>query len=296
MNSPAEVTIANFAVCFVDLLGQREAMKNQGLLPDCGTDEQRAGLIRLVKNSVGKITVVHRQAEAMLDAIAEKGEPPGPIDAKYRQAWDDLHSKNVCTQRWSDGLMFFTRLGGTRLTEQIKGLYSQFCLAGAMCLIGLAGRAPMRGGIDIAWGVELYPGELYGPAVANAYQIESELAEFPRIVVGVRAREYLEEVLGDPDSSVVVLAAKKCAELCLGMLSHDERGVLFLDYLSAAFERAVTSSQIEPLWDKARSFIEEECDAHAKSRNDKLASRYGRLAAYFDSNPPPSTRAAQARK
>jgi hypothetical protein len=296
MNSAAEVTIANFAVCFIDLLGQREAMKDQGLLPDQGPDAQRAELIRLVKNSVGKISSVHRHAEAMLGAIGEKREPPEPIDERYRQAWDDLHGQNICTQRWSDGLMVFTRLGGTRLTEQINGLYSQFCLAGAMCLVGLAGRAPMRGGIDIAWGVELYPGELYGPAVANAYQLESEVAEFPRIVVGALAREYLEQILRDPDCSVAVQAAKKYAELCLGMLSQDDRGVLFLDYLAPTFESAVTSRQVELLWSKARNFVEEEIVTHKKNRSEKLAARYSRLAAYFDSHPPPSRRGAQGKQ
>jgi len=159
-------------------------MKDQGLLADQGTNEQHAELIRLVKNSIGKISVIHRHAEAMLSAIAEWRAPPEPVDEKNRQAWDDLHGLNITTQRWSDGLMVFTRLGGTRLAEQINGLYSQFCLAGAM----------------------------------------------------------------------------------------------------------------ELLWGKARNFIEEEHAAHTKSRSDKLASRYGRLAAYFDSHPLPSKRDIRGKK
>jgi len=192
--------------------------------------------------------------------------------------------------------MVFTCLGDTLITTQLNSLYSQLTLAGAMCLIGLAGKAPIRGGVDIAWGVELHPGELYGPAVANAYILESEVAEFPRIVVGDQVENYLSKVMNDSDSDVFSKAARGMATICLSMLSRDDQGKLFVDYLSASFEKAVTYNNIDELWPPARAFIGSELEKHVSIGNRKLSSRYERLAHYFDSNLPPRLRNAKSER
>jgi hypothetical protein len=285
-----DIKIANYAVCFIDLLGQKKAMVGQAILPSDGTPEQNDALIRLIKETVGKISAIHDDAEAFLASLSQHGEPPEPLSGEDLQSWNELHAENRTTQRWSDGLVVFTCLGGTTLVEQINGIYAQFCLAGMMCLLGLAREAPLRGGIDIAWGVELHPGELYGPALANAYVLESECARFPRIVVGEHVRNYLVAASRNEGGDVPSKASRQFASICLGMLSRDRDGLLFLDYLSDAFERSVTSSQIDMLWARGREFMENQVEKHASSGDETLRYRYLELAEYFESRPPPSMR------
>lgn len=280
----SQVKLANYSACFLDLLGQKKAMDGQSILPEAQTPDQYQELIRLVKSSVGKIVSVQKHAEEMLASMESLRAPPEPLDAAKLELWNQLREQNTTTQRWSDGLMVFTCLGDTPISTQLKSLYAQFTLAGAMCLIGLAGKAPIRGGIDIAWGVELHPGELYGPVVANAYILESEKAEFPRIVIGEQVENYLNHVIQAPDRDIFSGTARGIAVFCRNMLSRDDRGQLFLDYLSAAFERAVTHAHIDELWPCAKAFIISELDMHAATGNNKLHSRYERLARYFDSN------------
>lgn len=290
MSTTPNINIANYSVCFIDLLGQKKAMEGQSLLPEHGTKEQYDALIKLIKSSVGKISVIHKHAATMLDAIREPRDPPGPLDEEQLRTWRELHTENTVTQRWSDGLMVFACFGGVPTTTQVRSLYMQFCLAGAMCLVGLAGKAPMRGGIDIAWGVELNPGELYGPAVANAYVLESDCARFPRIVVGEHVGAYLRAAVADPAQDINTATSRIYASICLSTLSRDSQGQLFLDYLSEGFEQAVTSSRIDQLWSSARNFIDEELAVHKSSGDGKLLGRYEALAQYFDSRPPPSKR------
>lgn len=294
MKAPPQVKVANYSACFLDLLGQKQAMEGQSILPETHTPEQYQELIHLVKSSVGKIVSIQKHAESMLVAMEGSRAPPGPLDEVQLKLWKQMREYNTVTQRWSDGLMVFTCLGDTLITTQLNSLYAQLTLAGAMCLIGLAAKAPIRAGIDIAWGVELHPGELYGPAVANAYILESETAEFPRVVVGNQVESYLNSVINDPDSDIFSKAARCMATTCRSMLSRDNQGQLFLDYLSTAFERVVTSSHIDELWPHARAFIRSQLDMHATTGNDKLHSRYQRLARYFDSNLPPSLRNSEA--
>ena len=290
-DSEAPVNFANYCACFIDLLGQKRAMEGETILPAIHTENQRQALIKRVKASVGKIVGVHGHAEHMLNSMRELRDPPEPLNDAQLAQWRAMREERTVTQRWSDGLMVFACLGDVPLCTQVNSVYSQFCLAGAMCLLGLAAKAPMRGGSDIAWGVELYPNELYGPAVANAYALESACAEYPRIVVGEEVDRYLLAVTREPGNDIPLEVARQFATRCPRMLSRDEQGVLFLDYLSSCFEESVTSTQIEPLWKSAREFIDSELTAHMTSGDEKLAARYRRLAGYFDSRPPLSCRA-----
>ena len=266
-------------------------MKGETILPEVQTEAQRQALIQRVKASVGKIVGVQKNAESMLKAMREPRNPPGPLDDDQLVQWRAMREERTVTQRWSDGLMVYTCLGvGPLLCVRVNSVYSQLCLAGAMCLIGLAAKAPMRGGIDVAWAIELYPNELYGPAVANAYVLESQCAQFPRVAVGEEVDRYLLAVAQQPGNEIAIEVARQIAVRCRRMLARDDRGVLFVDYLSPCFEESVTSAHIELLWSRARDFIESELVAHAANGDGKLVARYRRLADYFDSRPPPSRR------
>lgn len=148
MTASPQVKLANYSACFLDLLGQKKAMEGQSILPEIHTPEQHQELIRSVKTSVGKIVVVQKHAESMLATMEASRAPPGPLDEAQLKLWKQMREQNTVTQRWSDGLMVFTCLGDTLITTQLNSLYAQLTLAGAMCLIGLAGKAPIRGGID----------------------------------------------------------------------------------------------------------------------------------------------------
>lgn len=277
--------LANYAVCFLDLLGQKQAMEGQSLLPTVDSQEQQASFIRLVKASVGKILAIQRNAETMLDEMRRDRAPPGALSPEQHQQWLDFRRDTTKTQRWSDGLMHFSCIGDEPRVQQVNGVYTQISMAGAMCLIGLAAKGPVRGGMDIAWGVELHPGELYGPAVANAYHQESVCAQFPRIAVGDRLVEFLLEVERSAGEEISDRVARGLASLCLGMLDRDDAGQAYVHYLSEAFEQAVTGAQIHELWPRARSFIGDQIDLHSASGDEKLLGRYLRLAEYFDRHP-----------
>lgn len=279
----------NYCVAFIDLLGQRDAMRGQGLLKPIESEEQRKAFHDDLRNSIGAIIKLQERAENMLAPILKQN-----LDSPHRAAlppeqhaiWDDMQRTRIETQRWSDGLMSFVCLGDTDIRCRMNGVFGILGLAGTLCLLGLASGRPIRGAIEIAWGVELHPGELYGPAVARAYELESETAQYPRIVIGPEAVRFLEAFAANPEQDVFSQTDRELAVLCLNMLVQDVDGHWLLHYLGDTFQSAVTHGQHVELYGAARKFVLDQLLTHQAQRNTKLAFRYSHLLRYFDDHPP----------
>lgn len=288
-NSEPERVAYNYCVSFVDLLGQRDALKGQGLLIPPQTEDERKAFHSILKNSIGAITKLQERAEAMLKPLLNP-DPNSPrrasLPPEQRATWDEMMRTHLTTQRWSDGLVSFACLGDANVKCKVNGVSAIFCLAGALCLVGLATGHPIRGAIEIAWGVELHAGELYGPVVARAYELESEVAQYPRIVVGPETVRFLQAHAANTAEDVFSQTDREFASLCLDMLVPDADGHWLLHYLGEKFQFAVTHGQHEELYKAARQFVQDQLALHQHHQNSKLAFRYSHLLLYFDAHPP----------
>ncbi|HTT09210.1 MAG TPA: hypothetical protein VMH34_10530, partial [Gammaproteobacteria bacterium] len=182
--TPTNWTVCNYAVSFIDLLGQRTKFADQGILPSFASDKEHQQFLTIVKESIGPIFALQRQADAMLRGFlkAQQNSPRrAALPPQLRASFDELQRTRITTQRWSDGLVSFVSLGDQTVKCPMNGIYCLFVLAGSHCLLGLAMQQPLRGAIELAWGVELRDGELYGPVVARAYELETTAAQYPRI-------------------------------------------------------------------------------------------------------------------
>jgi hypothetical protein len=50
---------------------------------------------------------------------------------------------------------------------------------------------PIRGGIELGLAMDIDNDDIYGPALARAYTLESKVAQYPRIVIGEELILYL---------------------------------------------------------------------------------------------------------
>jgi len=177
----------NYCIAFIDLLGQREEYKNEGLLPNFTSDEEREAFYQKIKKTIVPIFALQNDAETMMaKALTHNPEYQKILPPELYQSYIEARKSNIRHQRWSDGLVFFTSLGDADIKCPVIGLFSLFGLAGSLCFMGLSREQPIRGAIDIAWGLELHDGELYGAAVAKAYELESYVAQYPRIIISER--------------------------------------------------------------------------------------------------------------
>lgn len=285
-----EWLVGNYCVSFIDLLGQRDALQGQGLLPPCKSEEERNKLNVILRNSIGVIIKLQGQAEDMLAAALIKPNPDSPFRAalspEQHAIWDEMMLTRIKTQRWSDGLVSFVCLGDTDIKCKMIGVFNIFALAGALCFFGLASRSPVRGAIEVAWGVELHSRELYGAAVARAYELESEIAQYPRIVVGPETVKLLNAHASNKSEDVYSQIDRKIASLCLQMLARDVDGHWILHYLGDEFQFAITHDNHGKLYDLARKYVVGQLGEHQANQKTKLALRYSHLLQYFDEYKP----------
>ena len=278
-----EYSAGNYCISFIDLLGQRDALCGQGLLPIIRSEAEGRAFQKILRDTVGPILRLQRDVDAILDAAVANPDSPLrlSLSEEERAVYDEIQMNHVKTQYWSDGFVRFVRLGGQEIKCPLKGITEIFQFSGYFCLLGLLQRHPVRGAIDIAWGVELPASGLYGPVVANAYELESKVAQYPRIVVGQRVVEFLEAHHASNGADPITRVNRVYAKLCLDMLIQDVDGHWIVHYLGDAFQFSVTDTNHAFFHDKARAFAIEQLEKHRKSKNSKLAFRYSQLLNYL---------------
>jgi len=174
----------------------------------------------------------------------------------------------------------------------INSVYGILMACGSLLLLSLASRKPFRAGIDIGYGIKLPNNEIYGPALFRAYELESNIAQYPRIVVGQQLINFLGNLsLKNPQlekqEAIDIEWCKKIADICLGIIKVDLDGVACIDYLSEDFVKDVKAEIGEEKFDdicrKARDYVGSEYERWRKGSNQKLAQRYYFIWKYINS-------------
>lgn len=276
----------NYCVSFIDLLGQRDALKGQNILPDVRNEDIKKEFMTVVKNSVGIIIKLQEQAENFRQGYSKPFPTRELLNEEEKYLYDKMKAQKPKQQRWSDGLVYFSPLGGENNHCPMNAIFEIFGLSGALCFIGLANSKPIRGAIEISWGIELHDNELYGAVVKNSYELESRIAQSPRIIVGQYAIDYLKDQIVAPidEDDKLAVYNRQLADICLNMTAIDQDGYHVLDYLGNTFTTVVTKKKKSKLYEYAYSFICKEYENHVKNRDSKLAIRYAWLKGYYDQN------------
>jgi hypothetical protein len=276
----------NYCACFIDLLGQKNVLNGQNILPSKEDVEQYAEFVRSATASIGAIDSLQKRAAFFMKDAHNEVSIRDKCPEDKRADYDEMKAAKPKQQRWSDGLVLYHSLATDKLKCPMNAVVEVFMLSGTLCLLGLASGTPVRGAIETSWGVELHSNELYGAVVANSYILESTVTQYPRIVVGKHTITYLQAHLQEtPDpEDMIALHNRNLASMCLEMTVIDQDGYHIVDYLGPWFKTHVLSTEPEEptLYSQAYDFICEEYDKHVKNRDSKLAVRYAWLKGYFN--------------
>ena len=158
----------------------------------------------------------------------------------------------------------------------------------------LAMDASFRASIELGTGTDLENGDLYGPIRAEAYELEKERADYPRIVIGDRLFEYLKSFSeGCPRipcrTERELRGSKNIATMCMKMIAADPNdGSRILDYLGSEFSEKTKCDCQHDVYREARAYVEKELQDHSASGHDGVAEKFRKLRDYFDSRIPPA--------
>ena len=166
----------------------------------------------------------------------------------------------------------------------MNGVYGLITSLSTLALLGLARGQPIRGGIDVAWATEIRPGQVYGCAVAKAYELESEVAKYPRIVVGPRVVEYLQQYGMLRPRTIYEDLSRQLSAVTIRFIATDTDGAFILDYLGPMYRSQFSGRAYDDMCAAARTFVTDSVKKWRQSGNDALLERYNLLDAYFTRN------------
>lgn len=220
------MVIRDYAVCYFDLLGQRD------------------GLLRKVREAKDT-TAVQTEVELVSDAIRNFNiaiasakerivSEPDKLLQVTRFSQDEINKSlpsikeiSLGVQQFSDTTVFYVSAD----SQVGLGVFNSWCRALSLYYLNiLSAGILIRGGIAIGKGWEISPNCLYGPVLEDVYHLEGRIADYPRIVTTHEVYRRLVEVdrLDSLYYAQPLPSYLKCAEL----YSMDFDGAYILDYLS----------------------------------------------------------------
>ena len=274
------LTFGHFLVAFVDLLGQRDRLRKLDALPNDENGPEYSEFVQVVKDTVGAVYDLQKTASDYFNALT-KNENDNPLNNLL--GFKKLNATEIKFQHFSDGLVIYVPLRTDENYSPLKGVYGALAACGALCLLGLAKKKPVRIGVSIGVAAELHDNELYGKAIADAYELESYVAQYPRVVVSDEVLHYLLGIAQSEcaNNDLEGQVTKKMAETSLKLLARDFDGRVIINYLGDFFKNHLMGGTEEELYKRANSFIDEQLKMHQASQDSKLALRYAVLHGYF---------------
>jgi len=283
-----------YLLAFIDVLGQKEAFQNLDNQP---LSDDHPKLIEAHKQTAFFVETLRNGFKDFFDAYTTEKEPSVKVAPEKMNQFKEMLKSNLKLQRFSDCIQAYVCLRTDKYhSHAINGVYGTLLASGSMLLLSLAMKKAFRAGIEVGLGTELEGGEIYGPVLYKAYELESKVAEYPRIVIGHELINYLTTLANGHEQ--IPSQAKEDVELCklmatncLKMIVRDLDGVPILDYLGEEFLRSINENperakELEDVFDLALKFIESEYAKRKQAGDKKLALRYYLLLNYFKAKKP----------
>jgi hypothetical protein len=272
--------IGFYALAFLDLLNQKNVLDKMGNLPN--TETEKKEYIELLKETVGTIRDFRQAFNTFFEAM-KKGKSissdNNKLSDKQKHALQKYLYSEIKSQYFSDTVIFYTPLSDYSKSLPISDVYDLLSMTAAVFLITLSSGIVSRGSIVVGVGTDFFENEIYGPALRNAYKLESEVAKYPRIVLDGNLIEKINEDINiEPKNSEEKLK-KRIAEKCLNFITTDVDGVLILDYLGKEIKNY--EFDFSPVILEAFRFVQNSLKTFYQENNYKLISRYSLLENYF---------------
>jgi len=277
-----DITFQYYLVVFLDHLGQRQILRQVADLPT--NDDEKHEFISLMKETLGRVSVLRDSFKQFFDGAKNYKTNVNLVPPEFREEFVASQKSEAYFYGMSDSVIIAVPLMGTdENCTAINGVYSAFAATCGIGLLSLSAKVVVRGGLDVGVATTIDDKEIYGPGFERAYYIESQLAEYPRFVLGRELINYIMGVESQQCSSRLGLVAKEIAQFCKKMIIRDSDGRYMLDFLGAKAKEVAGESIDSKIVKNALDFAKSQYEQFSKENNEKLASRYYRLLRYFDS-------------
>lgn len=283
-----EVKTSHYLVAFIDLLGQRAQMEGLLFIPPKGEVELRAEFNAKITRLMGAIDFIQQHILSFIDETNKRhlSKIEG-IDIDAQARIQKFRKANVRFQNFSDGVVLYASLGG-KDHYPLSSIYSTLAACASAMLCTLDRGCPVRIGIAIGAGCLLNGNGIYGPVVAEAYRLESEVAFHPRISVHEGVLSWLSlfetrQYASEQERTTALLLAGDCRKL----LFQDTDDTLALDFLGEmSLKMMGGAANTVTLIAGMKKFVSEMIGKFQSTGDEKLLRRYEAVNHYINSRLP----------
>lgn len=283
----------DYIVASVDVLGQRAEFKK---IADYLVDEvPQNKLDEVAENTVYVIENLRKGFKDLYEAYTAKSESEVKVPAEHKAEYDAMRaSAPIGFQFFSDSMIAHVALRTEKYRlNDVNAILGILSAIGGQLVITLAMENSFRAGIELGIGTELDDGDIYGPVLAETYELESKVAKYPRIVIGKKLKDYLDNhskglPLAPNQTIRDVNGCKLMADACLSMIIEDEDGRLILDYLGENFRKRYNFDPSGKVYDLALRFVKAKMKEKSDSGDKEVAAKYEKLLDYFELKLPKS--------
>ncbi|MBA4419087.1 MAG: hypothetical protein C0392_14455 [Syntrophus sp. (in: bacteria)] len=273
--------MAWYVVAFLDLLGQQDVLRKMTVLPNVENQGEVAVFKQKVAELYRPLYGLQSFFRTSITPFIEGGLDETAFPPLEQELLKQFRSTPVFYRHFSDSLIVHIPLRNDMGKFQCHAIYRVLAATAMTFLSCLVHSWTIRGGIELGLAMDIEEGEVYGPALARAYRLESKVAQYPRIVIGEELVRYLQMVAGQKAVTAEETAHSSSATRSLGLLAVDDDGCTFLDWLGTDIRS--TFQEHAALVRTAYNFIIQESIKHKEDRNSKLGFRYTLLRNYVES-------------
>ncbi len=271
----------NYLVVFFDQLGQRELLRKITGIPTSEKEEKH--FIEVMRKSVGRVLNIRKAFKNYFESAHSHEINVSLVPPEHRDEFVASQKFDLTFFGLSDAVIIAVPLmSDDENCTAVNGIYSAFVATCGIGLLSLSVQVPMRAGLDVGVATQI-DDEIYGPGLERAFYLESQLAEYPRFLVGNELISYLIWVEKQKCETRIGQVAKGMAQFCREMIIQDTDGRFMLDFLGDKIKGMSGEFFKKEEIVSALEFVNSQYKKYLEQNNEKLASRYYRLLRYFDS-------------
>lgn len=300
-NEQQAMHYCSYLVAFFDILGQRDKMSRITLPPvgdEASNDDRfKQDILQLYKN----VKTFRKLFADAIEIFTKSGIENNKIPEQAKFIFEKLRKHPIIYQTFADSVIVHIRLKDDEMKYAGRAIYGVLCAAAVTFNSCMAIGIPVRGGIDLGLAMNIEPDEIYGPALASAYHLESKVAVYPRVVVGNTFVSYLKKLSDSRPETDVEKGNRLLANKSLALMTTADDGNMIVDHLGDHIRNILQNiPDIADVVSKAYRFASSEHEKYKIARNEAenignvealkrcalLAGRYELLTKYFKKHLP----------
>ena len=280
------VSFVDYIVTHFDLMGQKEKLDQLRKTPT--NEKEKREFDKISEQTYLPVKCIRNAWRESVKFF--KSLPPAYIDITIEEPECSVLKKkvesNLQLHFYSDFFAVTCRYSNDDNKPLIQHICALLTTLSFMIIRTFGNGTPLRGGIEIGKAFEWYEAGdvgIYGPVMADVHKLESEIAWYPRIVMGKELNKSIsdwKEKLNKGDRYYIDY--KETIDFCKRMIIVDNDGIPTLDYLSSdifciAKHFPEMTKGVETGWE----FINCEYERIKNEKKSSLAMKYFHLKEYY---------------